>query len=437
MSVREYIGARYIPLFSDPIEWDNTKSYEPLTVVKYQGASYVSRQSVPEGVELSNNNYWLLWADYNAQLEQYRQEVLAFDERIDNLEADGSVTTNKIADEAVTTGKIEDAAITTAKLADDAVTPQKIDIDSLESTLNARKILWIGDSFSDPDTAVYDWVSNVSVNIGIPIDNIAYTGAGFLANGTNTFTNLLNTYINSHSASELSAITDVVIYGGNNDAASIYSNQAGIRSGATAVFTALQTHMPKAKIWLAIPNFTDSSDQIANEYIYLILTVLQSFTNINYKMINNVVYWQPLTDGYISSSNLHPNSAMLDKLVTAFASILNGGDANVYPRCSISFNSTYFSKNAVPLTPMNNVVNTGDYISAKTIANISASVSDLFTLQGCKSNLQSGFYIYSNNADLLGTCQVNQDGKTISFYPLSTINSGTTMVIPNQNIPLM
>ena len=80
--VREYIGARYIPLFSDPIEWDITRSYEPLTVVKNQGSSYVSKRSVPEGIAITNEDYWLLWADYNAQLEQYRNEVRQFDGRI-------------------------------------------------------------------------------------------------------------------------------------------------------------------------------------------------------------------------------------------------------------------------------------------------------------------------------------------------------------------
>lgn len=82
MSVREYIGARYIPLFADPIEWDSSLSYEPLTVVKNQGSSYVSRQFVPEGVAITNEQYWILWADFNAQLEQYRAEVQQFDGRI-------------------------------------------------------------------------------------------------------------------------------------------------------------------------------------------------------------------------------------------------------------------------------------------------------------------------------------------------------------------
>ena len=86
MSVREYVGARYVPKFADPIEWDNTLSYEPLTVVTNQGSSYVSRQSVPTGIDITNENYWILWADYNAQIEAYRREVQTFNSRIEAME---------------------------------------------------------------------------------------------------------------------------------------------------------------------------------------------------------------------------------------------------------------------------------------------------------------------------------------------------------------
>ena len=93
MAVREYIGARYIPLFSDPIEWDETLAYEPLTVVINAGNSYVSKQYVPAGTPLPttaerSNDYWLLWADFNAQIEQYRAEVETYSGRINaNAEA--------------------------------------------------------------------------------------------------------------------------------------------------------------------------------------------------------------------------------------------------------------------------------------------------------------------------------------------------------------
>ena len=37
MTTRQYIGARYIPVFADPVQWDNTKSYEYLTMVQNIG----------------------------------------------------------------------------------------------------------------------------------------------------------------------------------------------------------------------------------------------------------------------------------------------------------------------------------------------------------------------------------------------------------------
>lgn len=86
MAVREYVGARYVPLFADPIEWNDKRTYEPLTIVEHEGNSYTSRQFVPLGIDISNDDFWALTGNYNAQVEQYRQEVLAMQ---------GQVTQNK------------------------------------------------------------------------------------------------------------------------------------------------------------------------------------------------------------------------------------------------------------------------------------------------------------------------------------------------------
>ena len=139
MSVREYIGARYVPLFADPIDWDSTKTYEPLTIVYNQGNSYTSRQYVPAGIDISNDTYWARTGNYNAQIEQYRSEVATFDDRITTNETNitdlqnditdlqnATVGTEKLDDNAVTTAKILDANVTTDKLADNAVTTAKI-----------------------------------------------------------------------------------------------------------------------------------------------------------------------------------------------------------------------------------------------------------------------------------------------------------------------
>ena len=69
-----YVGHRYVPKIMG--DWDNTKIYEPLSIVQYQGASYTSRQYVPSGIEITNEEYWSLTGNYNAQIEQYRQDVV-------------------------------------------------------------------------------------------------------------------------------------------------------------------------------------------------------------------------------------------------------------------------------------------------------------------------------------------------------------------------
>ena len=85
-SVAQYIGARYVPIFGrkgeESIEWDNSAPYEPLTIVLNQGNSFTSRQYVPTGVDINNTEFWAETGNYNAQVEQYRQEVLNFENSI-------------------------------------------------------------------------------------------------------------------------------------------------------------------------------------------------------------------------------------------------------------------------------------------------------------------------------------------------------------------
>lgn len=86
VGTRQYVGARYVPLFGrkdeESIEWDNSKPYEQLTVVLYQGNSFTSRQYVPAGVDINNELFWAETGNFNAQLEAYRREVADYVERI-------------------------------------------------------------------------------------------------------------------------------------------------------------------------------------------------------------------------------------------------------------------------------------------------------------------------------------------------------------------
>lgn len=103
VGTRQYIGARYVPIFGrkdeESIEWDNSKPYESLTVVIYQGNSYVSRQYVPAGVDITNEAFWALAFNFNAQVEQYRQDVQAVAQSTEQLQA--ALPLDSFADETV------------------------------------------------------------------------------------------------------------------------------------------------------------------------------------------------------------------------------------------------------------------------------------------------------------------------------------------------
>ena len=86
MATTQYIGARYVPLFADPAEWDSTKQYEPLTIVLHEGNSYTSKQYVPVGIEITNDKFWALTGNYNAQVEQYRKVVADYKNLADTTE---------------------------------------------------------------------------------------------------------------------------------------------------------------------------------------------------------------------------------------------------------------------------------------------------------------------------------------------------------------
>ena len=101
--VTQYIGSRYVPLFAEPLDWNSKQEYEPLTIVQHQGNSYTSRQLVPSGIDISNDKFWAKTGNYNAQIEQYRQEVAAFDSRITTAQntADSKAPINHASEETI------------------------------------------------------------------------------------------------------------------------------------------------------------------------------------------------------------------------------------------------------------------------------------------------------------------------------------------------
>lgn len=91
-----YVGARYVPKFAEPIDWDTERCYESLTIVTYKGESYTSKCPVPPGIDIKNERYWALTGAYNAQVEEYKNQVKDLSEQVTGFASDNKEFREKI-----------------------------------------------------------------------------------------------------------------------------------------------------------------------------------------------------------------------------------------------------------------------------------------------------------------------------------------------------
>lgn len=236
MAVTQYIGARYVPLLADPLEWDNTRAYEPLTIVTYEGDSYTSRQFVPVGMSITNNSYWAQTGNYSAQIEAYRQETARVSEALTSVEttagtaaSDAQSALAKIGTGFDSTDTVRAAVNTLSgaigtlpagvtdigtelgSLAGD-ITSAEGDIDAIETTLTGfdathqvkdyvdnavasvetqltKHAIFIGDSFSTTTfvSSANRWCYKVARALHMTPHIYADNGAGFLRQGNNGY----------------------------------------------------------------------------------------------------------------------------------------------------------------------------------------------------------------------------------------------------------
>lgn len=211
MSERQYIGARYVPVFANPIEWNINTAYEALTIVTYQGSSYTSKKNVPAGTAISDTTFWAMTGNYNAQVETYREEV-------EQLAEDYYKTVN-------------DKYIIIA--------------DSYGVTTEERTTTWVS-----------YLVNYLGLNSAKPTDTITeqtncvefcHGGSGFLglSGSTPWLTYLINNYPQAYDKEK---VTKIIIGGGLND----YSYTTTQIANAINAFAAyVSENFPNAKVYLA------------------------------------------------------------------------------------------------------------------------------------------------------------------------------------------
>lgn len=218
----QYTGARYVPVFANPVEWSANRPYEHLTMVQHMGATYISRQAVPVGAQLpaegeQSNDYWVFLTNWNAQIEQYRQDV------------------ERLATEI-------DAEEETRANADTNLEESIAEVRQIVETVRRREIVLIGDSWTDPNSVtVEDGVNWVSIwkqiHQGDIIHNFAKAGRGFLTGNPTFSQQLANAAADDSFDNE--NVDMIIIVGAINDWGAGYTDPTS--DYAPAIRTVAQT----------------------------------------------------------------------------------------------------------------------------------------------------------------------------------------------------
>lgn len=205
--------------FADPIQWDITKQYPPLTLVIDNNKAYLSMQSVPAGMPLSNTDYWQNIFDmselYN-EVDQLREDV---ESEVGQLREDVESEVQEISDNTVKNN-------------------------------NSKKVLWIGDSYSTWNNGtLYNTFLSASGLNPDNCHNLAVSGAGFVSDGSTLFLAQVQGYTGDRNE-----ITDIIVCGGINDAKPEYTSSATVTPLTNAINTFCnycKTNYPNAKINIA------------------------------------------------------------------------------------------------------------------------------------------------------------------------------------------
>lgn len=339
MSVREYIGARYVPEFGrrgeTSIAWDNDAPYEPLTIVQYQGNSYTSRQYVPAGLGAPNNNpnYWALTGNYNAQIEAYRNEVQTYSDRISGME--DIVEQVPAVEEALENETAARVQADTA-LQNNLNTAVK---NVGRTTLKNSHIVTIGDSFA---TGSYGngWPYFLRQYSGCAsLSNFSINAGGFIVAGSNNndewavgaVFNDAVTYAASHLTSCTPEEVDFVVISGQND-----RGQA-IETLGPAITTCMQnaaTRFPNAQIWyitqLSGFAFFEATPEQREAWSRKYTQMCEAAEKGGAHVVENAWHWlMPFGDATSLGDGTHVTNAGLQIIARNMVGVLGGGRVDV------------------------------------------------------------------------------------------------------------
>lgn len=421
--MRQYVGARYVPKFyensQNPLscEWEANVNYEALTVVVYMSDTYTSKKRVPltVGNPRDNGEYWALTGEFNAQLEQYREEVLAVEAEV---------------------AKIGDL--------DDLETLEKDDlVKAINSTLSSqRKFAIFSDSYGQTNFGVAPYTTHLVNLVSHATTGGWYTfaesGAGIKRAGSLGYN--ANSLITAHLSDipNKDEITDVVLAFGINDRV---QDLTDLHSYFTTTNTTIKTNFPNARIWLAwLGNQLKKSDSEYTGYLNCIRRYEEEATTLGWLWCEGVQYIMHDVQNVKTDSDdyIHPSVAGSTRLAYGLAQILNGNAYKYFMRYETTLKTLADTSITVHQTIDGNMTNTwvSEFYNSGSFADIMGSnggqkiatvqnsridyhMSQKQTVQcwaqGSSHNFNSTMLIFKNNGEIFSNIySTNSAKETIS-----------------------
>lgn len=280
MSVRQYIGARYVTkIYSnsqDPssTEWESNVNYEPLTMVTYNYGSYLSKKDVPANVgnPAANPAYWAQTGFYNGQIAQINNEI---------------------------------------------------------AEINANDIIFIGDSYG-VDTAVGGsaWASLLSSE---------YSDSTFLVQGGTGFASdlyissnwlsMLTAHVATLTTAQKNSVKQIIVVGGANDSNLLFDGTAtenDIKNRIAAFCSYINANLPNAVVKCAFVGWYRNNNR---HTAYLkVRDIYASYYADNYAYFANGENIMKANDMIRTDDLIHPNTESSKYLTSFINSLATNGD---------------------------------------------------------------------------------------------------------------
>lgn len=282
---RQYVGARYVPKIMG--EWNKALQYEALSVVTYLGNSFTSKVPVPANIDITNETYWVNTANYNAQVESYRQDVSRVKTDLNN-----------------------------------EIVNRKND--------SKDNILWIGDSYS----VNYNHKLPNGVRDMLNAKNwFEYSkgGAGFAGAWAGaSFNDLIEQAKKEMSASQKEMIKHVYIVGGANDSNFIWST---LKTSVASTIQNARNSFPNAEVCFIFASCEYST------YLDL-LTKTKNICNDNYAPCIFAMPYYYLSGSFYNDDNLHFSEKATNYIISVISNLLCG--ASYVPTTTVNIASSAF-----------------------------------------------------------------------------------------------